>query len=394
MRIIAKENKFEIREIANYKSFLAMRESWNSILLGNSRHTVFLTHEWFDAAWQWRKSTDEICMLCTYSDSALASVFPLVRTQAAGRFRTTELRFLEVPDAQECDIVVADPDAEAAVAASIAHLAGQRDWDIAVFSKLEHDGNLSVNIEGAAAKAGLRSSKFTSGENPGVSLTGGWDAYYKSRSRRLKKGNNLIRNKLHANENTVEVIRVGQGDKSDVDQSSVLSTVIQISSSSWKADKGITLDNPGPREFIIRLTEHASGNGWLSIWLLRLNGVFVAFEYQLSFRGKISALRSDYDPEYSALSPGSYLNWCILDKLFSTNSELYRMGHGDNTYKLRWSNETSELAEVRLYNSTVKGKVLWLTNEVVRPVLRRVKRQALRSFDALVGFTRVLIKRQ
>lgn len=378
-----RENSFDIRVIGDYRSFLNLHESWNALVEKNSHQTVFLNHEWFDAAWQWKKGSDQLRMICAYSDSRLVSVLPLVKSESDSRFGASALRLLDVPDAQECDIVVSDVDSKDAIVASMDQMAKSRDWDIAVFAKLSDSAQLSKYIESASAEAGLRYSKFASGENPGVKLAGSWEEYYRSRSRRLKKGNNLIRNKLHADENLVEVSCIGQGDESGVNYDGVLATIKKISSRSWKADTGVTLDRPGPRDFIERLTRHAAENDWLSIWLLRLNGEYIAFEYQLKVGKEVSALRSDFDPQYSALSPGSYMNWRILESLFTSSDGHYRMGPGDNAYKLRWSNDASKLVEIRLYNATIKGRILWLGSEVLRPILRNGKRITLNMLDRI-----------
>ena len=152
----------------------------------------------------------------------------------------------------------------------------------------------------------------------------------------------------------------------------MLATVTELSSKSWKNSTGLTLDNPGPSAFISRLTGHAHKQGWLSVWLLKFDDTPVAMEYQLVYDGVISALRSDYDPAYEKLSPGTYLNWKMLEQLFNEDYGYYSMGPGGNTYKFRWAEEFPDQYRMTLYNRTWRGRLLGLLELKLRPMKRTI----------------------
>jgi CelD/BcsL family acetyltransferase involved in cellulose biosynthesis len=151
-----------------------------------------------------------------------------------------------------------------------------------------------------------------------------------------------------------------------------LERAIDLSAKSWKHTTGSTLDRPGPGDFIRRFTEHAVANGWLSIWQLAIDGVLVASEYQVIYEGNVHALRSDYDPDFDALSPGTYLNWQILERLFGTDLRYYSMGPGDNAYKQRWAEENPPQHRLTVYGKTLTGRVLRFLNERLKPLINRV----------------------
>jgi CelD/BcsL family acetyltransferase involved in cellulose biosynthesis len=155
-----------------------------------------------------------------------------------------------------------------------------------------------------------------------------------------------------------------------------LVAAIEISARSWKSKLGVSLNHPEPGRFIRRLTEHAHEQGWLSIWLLRLDGKPVAMEYQLIANDCVYALRSDFDEQYTDLSPGAYLNRVLLERLFSRGSGTYFMGPGMNAYKWRWTEEYETIYRLTAYSPAWRGRLFMFADQKVRPVLRKLRDRA------------------
>jgi CelD/BcsL family acetyltransferase involved in cellulose biosynthesis len=133
----------------------------------------------------------------------------------------------------------------------------------------------------------------------------------------------------------------------------------------------VSLDHPGPRAFIERLTAHAADAGWLSLWLIELDGRPAAMEYQILYAGRVHALRGDFDPEFDSLSPGTYLHHHQLRALFEEpGMDTYLMGQGANPYKLRWSSEGLTLQGLRAWSPTPSGRLLRAWERRIRPMAR------------------------
>ena len=101
----------ELRLVSRPEDFAALHSAWNALHRRTRRPSPFLTHEWFDAAWQWRRQDAELHVLCCLRGQDLVGVLPLLRPTsprrpAAGR----ELEFLAVPDTQACDALAAEGD--------------------------------------------------------------------------------------------------------------------------------------------------------------------------------------------------------------------------------------------------------------------------------------------
>jgi CelD/BcsL family acetyltransferase involved in cellulose biosynthesis len=356
----------DVRQVDSLDEFRELGADWNRLAAASTRPTVFARHEWFDAAWQWCCRNGQPRVLCVHRGGALIGLLPLLATRETKYgLPLNVLRFLSVPDAQSCDILVGAADVDAVADALSRHLRTNVRWDVLEIDKLESDARVVGALGPQLRRQRLAAAVAQSSDNPRIALTGTWKDYYATRTRRLKKGNNHLENRLRR-DHTLE-LRWIRGDTAAASQ--VLGPVVEVSSRSWKKSTGLTLDEPGPNAFITRLTEHAVANGWLSVWQLLLDGRSVAAEYQLVYEGHVYALRSDYDTEFEALSPGTYLNWKLLEQLFNQGLADYNMGPGDNPYKQRWAESGVPLMRMTVYNRTIKGWLLRCIMERVRPAL-------------------------
>ncbi|MDA8381964.1 MAG: GNAT family N-acetyltransferase [Betaproteobacteria bacterium] len=374
----------QVTWVRHAAGFHALREEWNRLATQTLPTFVFLMHEWFDAAWEWQKAHGRLRVLCVYRGAALIGLCPMVRyrrRRAGLRLRTLE--FLTVPDTQWCDLLAA-PEDRVVVARAVAEAlhATRRQWDLVVLGYLHEDSAAKSALAQALASRGVRASVRRQGENPFIALTTGWREFYAGRSRRLKKSNNLVANRLKAH-GIAQVAQI----RADAPQASVeeaLASLIDISSRSWKHATGTTLDRLGPGAFIRRLTQLARARGWLSIWLCHVDGKPLAGEYQLMFDGQVHALRADFDDSVPELSVGSYLNWKLLEGLFGQSLARYAMGPGRNAYKRRWTESAEPVYGMTAYGATVAGTLLALVDFVLRPAARHL-RARMRAFSPSSG---------
>lgn len=362
--------------------FLGNREQWNELVARIPDSSVFLRHEWFDAAWRWAGMDAELYIIALLEGDRLMGVAPLILRASTGSPRHRRLSFLTVPDTQTCDIL-ADPARRTEVLAAIFRtLNDRRDWDVLELAYLNPG---SAEELAAQARAQGRSCTVSEqGTNPGIALEGTWESYYSRRSRRLKKGNNLIANKLKKGGHRFALAQFcGPRLRDDAERSDLIDQVVAVSANSWKRKTGLSLDFPGPNAFIRRLSELAATQGWLSVWRLEVDGRALATEYQLNYNGHVHALRSDFVDDAAELSPGTYLNWKMLESMFESSGRRYLMGPGDNAYKLRWAEEFDPVARVVIYGTTARASWLALLDVRIRPAVRvlRARWTTRRSSD-------------
>jgi CelD/BcsL family acetyltransferase involved in cellulose biosynthesis len=364
-----------VRVVDDDAGFASLRDPWNALAASVPARTVFLTHEWFDAAWQWCRESARLRLLCGYRGEELVAVCPLVLEESgSGARRVRALEFLTVPDTQWCDLIVAPLHREQALNAFVDELTRRRaEWDTLSLRYLAA-GSVAVT----SLLAILRSRSFSVhhevavSHNPYVDLTGSWDAYYATRTRSLKKASNLAANRLKkAGRIRIERLAPGAGGAPDLDR--VVDVITAISASSWKSRTGNSLDNRGPQAFVRRLSHQAHARGWLSVWVLYLEDKPLAMEYQLVADRNVYALRSDFDAAREEISPGSHLARVLLEQSFGQGLGRYFMGPGDNAYKFRWTEQAEPMAQITAFNRTLRGRALATWSLRLKPAVRRVR---------------------
>lgn len=353
--------------------FRAAADEWNALVRRSRADSVFLRHEWFDSAWRWLRKAARLHLLSVYRGGALIGVCPLIfRLRRQGGMRLRSLEFLAVPDTQACDIIAAPRDyAEVTTAIARVLHESRQEWDMVDLRPIPAASPTLEVLPAALAEHDLAAAALSSGQSPFVRLEGDWASFYRGRSRRLKKGNNLAANRLRRNGDlNLEWVRADDVGERDID--ALLQAMTHVSARSWKEQIGLSLDKPGPGAFIGNLTRHAHRNGWLSIWLLMLDGRAIASEYQLVYDHQVYALRADFDEGYRELSPGAYLNWKMLERLFPSGLRCYHMGPGGNPYKLRWTADSQSLCRVVAYSPTWRGYTMSLLALKLRPQIKRL----------------------
>lgn len=357
--------------------FYQIKDDWNRLAEQTHAYSVFMRHEWFEAAWQWLKNDCRMYLFIVYKDDIPIAIGPFANKITRKRhLKIRVIQFLAIPDTQCCDILAAEEhraDAANAIVDLLYQLRG--DWDHLDLRSLPCDSPTVNHLTSALESHSLAHSLASDGDNPGVSLNDDWNAYYSRRSRRLKKGNNWIANRIKRAGKSIELKWINWDSAGQQPAQSALEDAVAISAKSWKEQTALSLDNPGPNSFIRTLTEHAQKNGWLSLWIFYLDAVPVAMEYQIAYKGRIHALRSDYDPDFQDLSPGTYMNWKILEALFSSGLQCYQMGPGNNPYKYRWAETFDALQRITAYSTTWRGNTLGFYEHRLLPIARKIMRR-------------------
>jgi CelD/BcsL family acetyltransferase involved in cellulose biosynthesis len=370
-----------LARITDWSAFASLRAEWNALAAECTRPSVFLTHEWFDAAWQWKGRESSLSILCARRAGQLVGALPLVASRRASRLGMRRvLESLTVPDTQLFDMLVL-PDDRERVADGFADFLAKRqgEWDMLELGYLPEPSVIGTALSGALRPRAYKLAVETDGTNPYIDLQGTWEAYYATRTRSLKKANNLAANRI----NKTGDVRIRWHEPGLVNAArlgEIIDALVSVSSRSWKRETGNSLDNPGPQAFIRRLSELAAGRSWLSVWTLDLDDAPVAMEYQLVFDRGVYALRADFDAAFGEVSPGSHLNRALMERLFGGRFRRYYMGPGENTYKLRWTERSEALQHLIAYARTARGRFAALVDLSLVP-LARSARAKLRRRD-------------
>ena len=350
--------------------FRALREDWNPLVIQASG-SVFLRHEWFEAAWAWRKEDSSLYILLARQGNKVVGILPLIHRSIRERLPSLcSLEFLTVPDTQTCDVIAMPENRHAVVDAFCDALHNQRrKWDQIIFRYLHSTTSALHELKQGLEKRRYACNVKHQGPNLFVKLDTSWDTYYSTRTRSLKKANNLASNRLKKQGQTA-IHWISRKNSDELAIQNALEQAIDISRRSWKQGTGNSLDQLGPKDFISTLTKLAARNGWLSLWLLTIDGKALAMEYQLIDAGNVYALRADFDAECEEISPGSHLMRTLLETLFDHDLQRYYMGPGENAYKTRWTADSDMLHQLVVHGRTWRGQVARVLDEILKPVAR------------------------
>ncbi len=349
--------------VEQYDDFVKLKTQWNALAHRFSPH-FFYRHEWFDSAWQWCQKNHTIQILTLFKDSQLIGILPLmVKAEKYKSIHFLQYEFLSVPDTQMCDIMIM-PGHEAIGPILLKLLVKKSGWDKL---KLHYLPPTSVLSQVMKTHNPMDYSIAKTTSHPTVHINTDWGSFYGAKSRRLKKGNNLARNHLQK-QGHYQILNLNT-----LSEEELLSTIQHISKQSWKQSTQTTLNHNGPFQFIQKLSHLAKKNQWLNIWALKLNQEIIAYEYQIDYQNNIYALRSDYLDTMGHLSPGTYLNWQILEKMFERNKSQYYMGPGENNYKLRWQNDPQPVYTLIAYQNNMTGILLKTIEQHIMPKVKPLK---------------------
>lgn len=360
-----------IRVVDDEVGLRELEAGWNA-LADQAGGSVFMRHEWHSAAWAWRRLDAELFIVCAYThEGALVGLLPLIRPRS-GSVGGRVLEFLAVPDAQWCD-VQAEPAWAGLAGEALAHalLECASQWDVLRLDRLAPDSLLQRFLLPALKACDATWRLEADDCNLYVDLSGSWDDYHRERSRKLRKAFNLAANRL-ARIGGVEVEQVDFRERDIRRVHASFEDAVDVSRRSWKHATSTGLEYPGPLAFMRQLTDVAFAQGWLSLWLLRINGQAVAMEYQLVHRRCAYALRADFDESYQHASPGTYLNREIIRRLFDGAHDRYYLGPGRNAYKKVWSVTGEPVYSAAVFAPTARGRALALWSGV-KPTLRMLR---------------------
>lgn len=360
----------KVRRVQDLEGFRRLAPIWQELARESGQASPFLSHDWFECCWRAVDPARRPEVLVVEDTAGPVGLVPLAAWR--GRHRGLPVRclgLLDSPDTPFADwLVVGQPDP--VVAAVMGHLAGRRDWDV-----LSLDGIPAASHALKALESHLpgRFRCYRAGEvrSPSVDVTGTWEEFWAGKSQRFKKTYRNVRNRLRkAGRVSIEEHRsleVG---------AAVLDEALDVSERSWKGPRQLAMATmPRMREFFRGLSARASTNGWLRLWVLRLDGRAVATEYQLEADGRVHALRADFDASLPGdLSPGTHLSDEIVRALFGCEGvHEYDMGPGDNEYKSRWATGSHETVRLRVLRPGLLGASLYALESTAVPALRRLR---------------------
>lgn len=383
--LMTQASEVSIQSLSTLEEFLAVRKEWNVFVEQSTANTLFFRHEWFEYSWRRVLPDARPLALIARQRGEIQAIAPLmILRQSIRGLRVWTMTFLEHPDTPIVDVILG-PRGQTALGAILdTLLQASIRWDLIQLAKMPDQSKTKVLLKQLAEQRGLTFTSDSGGKRMVLENAGSWETYLASRSPRFRK---TLRNVVNRVEKLEKVSIEHLRRPEDLEQ--VIEEMCLVSQRSWKAGIGraITSENR-VRRFFAELSYWACREGRLDIWLLKVNGVPVAMEYDLTDEDKVWAIRSDFDEAAKAFSPGTYLNYAIAKHFMTTGLKEYDMGPGANEYKLRWTDQYHPVAACTVYNRTFGARTVFWMEHRIAPILR-VAKERFRGMGKRTGESNV-----
>lgn len=359
-----------VAEVRDVETFQALEESWDSCAAEDAGGGFFSSHAWFSCCIRSFGQGKQLRILVLRAGGRVVAIAPLwqeIRVRRRVRVRT--VAFIDTPESQRTDFIVATPDRQGVMRAILDVLLAPAGpgWDLLELTRWPEASPNVAALGGELRRREIQHSESTSALLPFIRATGTWDAFLQSKSAKFRKTHRNISNRVERLPG-VRLLRLTEPASLPL-----FDKLIEVSLKSWKQEAGISMSAETARgRFFQCVTTAAARRGaWLG-WILEADGRQIAMEYDLVSDGVVYAIRSDFDAAYAAYSPGAYLEQQIIKAVFDLGYREYNAGPGVDGYKLRWTDETRRNLTVTAYNRTVRGRTLGGVETVIVPAARRM----------------------
>ncbi len=203
-----------------------------------------------------------------------------------------------------------------------------------------------------------------------VDIGSDWGAYVQSWSGNHRSSIKRSRRKLDM-QGTVQAECVTQA--TDAELRELMELCFALEDRSWKGAAGTSvLRVPGLREYYLQEAQIMRDRSQLHLWLLRLDGRIIAFEYCHLAHGTCYSHKLSFDPRYAAFSPGRILRYHQLESYFGDpNIHLLDTLGSMCRAKAAWATRVYRTGRLTLSTGNAWSRRALRAYRRVRPWLRR-----------------------
>jgi CelD/BcsL family acetyltransferase involved in cellulose biosynthesis len=359
-----------VQTLSTLEEFLTVRKEWNLFVEQSTANTLFFRHEWFEYSWRRVLPDARPLALIARQRGEIKAIAPLmIHRRSLHGLPVTTLAFLSHPDTPISDVILGLKAQEGLGAILDTLLLASVPWDLIQLDKMPGESQTGFLLRQLAEQRGLLFASHSGGKRMVLQNAGNWQTYLAGRSPRFRKTLRNIVNRI----DKLERVTVEHHQQPE-DLQEVLEQICSVSQRSWKVGIGMAITSEEKvRRFFAELSLWACQDRRLDVWLLKVDGIPVAMEYDLIDHDKVWAIRSDFDEAAKSLSPGTYLNYAIAKHFMTTGLKEYDMGPGANEYKLRWTDQYHSVVACTVSNRTFYARALFWLEHRMTPILRAMK---------------------
>lgn len=344
-------------ELENYA------HEWNELLSSSKANTIFLTWEWI-SAWLEVVYPDAQLFVVAVRDGngRLIAIAPFYRSELH-LLDLVKYRCLRVIGDCQCggeysDIIIRRGFEDKAMTFVMRELLKHNDiWDCIFICNMAGWTGAYERFSSACKKLGLymheRSRKFSSAKLPDTH-----EAYLKLLSKNRRGYIKRATRRLRAS-HSVELIRCDSQDKLPEH----LANLFEVHRRHWESigQLGSFVRRPLMRQFYEFFAPKSLHQGWLRLYVLKVDGVPQAAQYGYVYDGIFHALQEGYVPE-SFDGIGNVLRNLAFEKCIEEGLREYDFLGGFTDHKCLWRAEPREGYDLFVGRKSLKNQLLFWKN--------------------------------
>jgi CelD/BcsL family acetyltransferase involved in cellulose biosynthesis len=341
---------------------------WGQLVCRAGLTHPFLTHEWIRTWWECFGGDAELCVLLVCADGEPIAIAPLMRTTERIYGKSSRcLRLLANDHTPRCDFIIAARPDDVYTAIWNFLMDGSRDWDMVLLRELPADSRTSHEFTRRAAEGGTLSGHRQSTHSPFLPTTSEWNRYVESLPKKRRWSLRTWLKRLAALGDVLLETVTGEPNLRDA-----LEDGFRLEGTAWKEKAGTAIRSaPDVRRFYTLLAERAAARGWLRLQFLRVGDRRIAFAYCLAFEQRMYLLKTGFDAQYAAYSPGTLLCYLALQETFASGFVAYDFLGDDDQWKRRWATETATHNWLFLYASRPWSRLAHYAKFAIIPALQQ-----------------------
>jgi CelD/BcsL family acetyltransferase involved in cellulose biosynthesis len=362
-----------VEVITNYQAFIEFEPTWNRLVEEAGIEFPFVRHEWIRALWDCFDHGGTLHIIVVREDDCPIAIAPLMldrvrmygipvrRMRGIANIYTERFDFILSARPSECCAVI------------WTYLADHnREWDVLELRQLTEESRAMACMPREDIDRRLLMTEWIASDSPYVPVRDLWEAYFKS----LKKSHraNIRKSQHHLEASAplkLEVVVSNVHLDADIEEALNLEAV------AWKDEGGTAIrSRPDSMAFYRQILHTAGKQGWLRIYFLTLGSKRIAVRIALLFRNKVYMLKSGYDPEYAASSPGHVLCHKILDEAWRLKFDEVDFLGNTERWKLNWARDLRRHFWLFAFPKRVKPRLLHYMKVSLIPRLRESRLNA------------------
>jgi CelD/BcsL family acetyltransferase involved in cellulose biosynthesis len=333
-----------VREINDPAELAKFGPTWNELVARTPQASFFHSFQWLQTYWQHFSAGKRLRILMVHEGNALLGILPLVRSTAR---RSEPFHVLAYPlDHWGNFYGPIGPDPPATLTSALNHLRRTpRDWHFLELGWVDAQAD-GGRTEQALESCGFPAIRETQDTTAIVDLTrfDSWDAYLAGHGGKWRQ-NLRQRERKVAALGEVTYVRYRSESRPSDPRWDLYDACVAISQASWqdRASRGTMLSKDVSRDFYRDCHRAAAAWGAVDLNLLYVDAVPVAFSYGYHHRGRVTGIKTAFDPAVGREGIGRVLQARQIADSLARADVLYDLGPEITAWKQLWMTGTRRI---------------------------------------------------